>query len=278
MFNETNFKQKKNLIKEENNENSNIFYEKTEKNKLDNNEINIMFVYENKQKEKKISNKLNNLETKKILTEESNNLKNNNNNNNNNNIFEETNFNRIRIINENEFQLFLVNLNGNQRKIRIIFLIICFILIILLTILYIIYFINNIIIKYKKVLLLGLFLIILFLIFCILILYLYKVLAKPKIKYNPSNNKLEIKTKLFCNFDDYDINDINEIRIKNKEKVCGINNYIYNYELVIFFKDNHKKKIFELFDGTNEGNEVKFIQNYFFKFIITHQYKNNKNK
>ena len=268
MFNETNFKQKKNLIKEENNENSNIFYEKTEKNKLDNNEINIMFVYENKQKEKKISNKLNNLGTKKILTEESNNLKNNNNNN-NNNIFEETNFNRIRIINENEFQLFLVNLNGNQRKIRIIFLIICFILIILLTILYIIYFINNIIIKYKKVLLLGLFLIILFLIFCILILYLYKVLAKPKIKYNPSNNKLEIKTKLFCNFDDYDINDINEIRIINKEKVCGINNYIYNYELVIFFKDNHKKKIFELFDGTNEGNEVKIIQNYFFKFIIT---------
>ena len=277
MFNETNFKQKKNLIKEENNENSNIFYEKTEKNKLDNNEINIMFVYENKQKEKKISNKLNNLGTKKILTEESNNLKNNNNNN-NNNIFEETNFNRIRIINENEFQLFLVNLNGNQRKIRIIFLIICFILIILLTILYIIYFINNIIIKYKKVLLLGLFLIILFLIFCILILYLYKVLAKPKIKYNPSNNKLEIKTKLFCNFDDYDINDINEIRIINKEKVCGINNYIYNYELVIFFKDNHKKKIFELFDGTNEGNEVKLIQNYFFKFLITHQYKNNKNK
>jgi hypothetical protein len=213
-------------------------------------------------------------ETKQNLNKESN-ILGNNNNKNNNNISDEINFNRIRIIDENEFQLFLVNLTGNQRKVRIILLIICIILVLLLIILYIIYFINNIIIKYKKVLILGLFLIILFFIFFILIVYLYRVLGKPKIKYNPSNNKLEIKTKLLFNFDDYEINDINEIKIKNKEKVCGINNYIYNYELIIFFKDNQKKKIFELYDGTHDGREVKMIQNYFFKFLITHQYKNN---
>ena len=276
MINEFNKKQIKSQINKENKENSNIFDEKeisinTEKDET--NEINIMFVYENKQMEEK-KHETNYSETKQNFNKESNNLENNNNKN-NNNISEEINFNRIRIIDENEFQLFLVNLTGNQRKIRIILLIICIILVLLLIILYIIYFINNIIIKYKKVLILGLFLIILFFIFFILIVYLYRVLGKPKIKYNPSNNKLEIKTKLLFNFDDYEINDINEIKIKNKEKVCGINNYIYNYELIIFFKDNQKKKIFELYDGTHDGREVKMIQNYFFKFLITHQYKNN---
>ena len=276
MINEFNKKQIESQINKENKENSNIFDEKeisinTEKDKT--NEINIMFVYENKQMEEK-KHETNYSETKQNFNKESNNLENNNNKN-NNNISDEINFNRIRIIDENEFQLFLVNLTGNQRKIRIILLIICIILVLLLIILYIIYFINNIIIKYKKVFILGLFLIILFFIFFILIVYLYRVLGKPKIKYNPSNNKLEIKTKLLFNFDDYEINDINEIKIKNKEKVCGINNYIYNYELIIYFKDNQKKKIFELYDGTHDGREVKMIQNYFFKFLITHQYKNN---
>jgi len=276
MINEFNKKQIESQINKENKENSNIFDEKeisinTEKDET--NEINIMFVYENKQMEEK-KHETNYSETKQNFNKESNNLENNNNKN-NNNISEEINFNRIRIIDENEFQLFLVNLTGNQRKIRIILLIICIILVLLLIILYIIYFINNIIIKYKKVLILGLFLIILFFIFFILIVYLYRVLGKPKIKYNPSNNKLEIKAKLLFNFDDYEINDINEIKIKNREKVCGINNYIYNYELIIFFKDNQKKKIFELYDGTHDGREVKMIQNYFFKFLITHQYKNN---
>ena len=274
MINEFNKNQIESPINKENKENSNIFDEKeisinTEKEET--NEINIMFVYENKQMEEK-KHEINYSETKQNFNKESNNL---GNNKNNNNISEEINFNRIRIIDENEFQLFLVNLTGNQRKIRIILLIICIILVLLLIILYIIYFINNIIIKYKKVLILGLFLIILFFIFFILIVYLYRVLGKPKIKYNPSNNKLEIKTKLLFNFDDYEINDINEIKIKNKEKVCGINNYIYNYELIIYFKDNQKKKIFELYDGTHDGREVKMIQNYFFKFLITHQYKNN---
>ena len=278
MINEFNKKQIENQNNKENKENSNIFDEKeisinTEKDKNKNNEINIMFVYENKQMEEKNHEK-NYSESKQIFNKESNNLESDSDKN-NNNISDEINFNRIRIIDENEFQLFLVNLTGIQRTIRIILLIICIILVLLLIILYFIYFINNILIKYKKVLILGLFLVILFFIIFILIVYLYRVLGKPKIKYNPLNNKLEIKTKLLFNFDDYEINDINEIKIKNKEKVCGINNYIYNYELIIFFKDNQKKKIFELYDGTHDGREVKMIQNYFFKFLITHQYKNN---
>jgi len=173
---------------------------------------------------------------------------------------------RIKIITENSFEIYLINKELYKFYYILLFTFLIISIIVFLLYLYISYLIVVIYFSLKYLLYNTLAFIIIILLIILIIFLIFRLISIPVFSYIKLTNSIHIYTKKLYNLDIINVDDIQNFSYKKIKKGCS-KNFFHYVKFYILLKNNKRFNIFEFYDKNENFIDADLVNNYLNNYL-----------